>query len=679
MKKLKQITLISVAILIIYFGYNYIISLKPIKNSLETSAVIEVFEKKLNEEKNEDETKGYDLEKTIRIIHGLESAKQNSKKTKDFLEYLAKQDYEDVANDVIKAKLKLIPILNVLQNEEENLNENEDIWNTFSKASNILLDEGSSIALKASISGGLDPSMAINLMNISSKTFSAINESKNISKSIKQKIKEIESDYIVYLNEFYPLYHKYMEEWDKVCLNRDNAYLSIHQGNIDSALISIEKALQINDTDSEALLMKTFCLLYKHQDKNEYFTEKLDVSYLENAKITIDKYLDTHPDKSAPALLLLGTYYLLNNEESLAINYYNQSAVEYPKQANLLLDMLNSYKQRSYLRKTAEGMYIVELYKSMMEGFGFYSPNFQKSLIAYNKGDYEESKEEIIRHFFRRGNQGVYDFLISDMNHCEKYLSESFELIFREKSFLNLVAETKTFNSEKLNIKIENKSDVKLDNVRVFLCIHFTDMYKDDYEVFKLENTINTINPNSIADFGDLEIDFSLYGKKKNLNEDVVTARAIILTDNLISWVDKEDFKIIKAKKSYQKGTNLEKLDDYLSVYDMNQNLLINEIISNSTYNIDKSYFGDDNFTLILPRNLVNYNPIFSISPLNNNNMIKPKSYILNGDNIEVTFPINLSKIKKIDFYINTDKFIVNWIFEISEDNKFKNSQINFL
>ena len=55
--------------------------------------------------------------------------------------------------------------------------------------------------------------------------------------------------------------------------------------------------------------------------------------------------------------------------------------------------------------------------------------------MAHNKGDHEKSKEEILKHFFRRSNQEVYDYLISDMNHCSNYLSESFNLIFKEKSF----------------------------------------------------------------------------------------------------------------------------------------------------------------------------------------------------------------------------------------------------
>ncbi|MBZ9628167.1 hypothetical protein LB450_08660 [Psychroflexus sp. CAK1W] len=676
MKKLKNIILIIVGLIVVYYAYDYFKTSSTPVVSEEAKATKETFEKSLREKKNAND---YNLEETIRIVHGLENAKEYVNSSSEYLQYLSKQDYSKVAPDVIEAKKKLIPLLNKLQKAEKRLEDSSNLWETFSVVSNIMADEGSTIALKASLSGGLDPSMATELISGSKKLFNMVAENNKINDDLKNIISDVEEDYLKYSIEFYPIYLKYMKEWDKVCLIRDNAYLSIHQGNINSALISLDRSLEINETDSESLIMKAFCHLYKYQNSYDKNPENLRHSNLETAKSLIDRYLNLYPDRSAPALLLLGSYHFLKGNESKAINFYNQSSVEYPKQANLLLDMLNSYKQRSYLRKTAEGMYIVELYKSMMQGFGFFSPNFQKSLIAYNEGDYEESKEEIIRHFFRRGNQGIYDFLISDMNHFEAYLPESFNMIFEEKSFFNLIAETTMFSSDKLNIKIENNSDININNVRVFLCVHFTDMYKSDYEVFKVENTINTIPAYSTADFGDLEIDFNLYGKQKSLDEDIVTARAIILTDDLIAWVDEKDFKIIKAKEAYKNNTDLETVNRYLSKQNLNDSQLKYEIVNNSIIEINEKYIGTDEIKLFIPRKIINFNPIFSINELNTVEGLKPDRVKLNGSYVELTFLKNIPEDKKIDFYINTEKFIINWEFEFTNDNKFINSDFKYM
>jgi hypothetical protein len=213
----------------------------------------------------------------------------------------------------------------------------------------------------------------------------------------------------------------------------------------------------------------------------------------------------------------------------------------------------------------------------------------------------------------------------------------------------------------------------------VFLAIHFTDMYKNDYEVFKLSNTINKISPYSTADFGDLEIDFKLYGKTKSLENDIVNARAIILTDNLISWVDNEDFKIIQAKKGYKNNNNSKEIDEYLSIYNLNIEKLKNDIFNNSLFQISENYLSKDEIEIKLPRLLVNLNPIFTINSLNSLERIKPDKTILNGDYVELTFLKNIPEDKKINFFINTDKFILNWSFKFTEDKKIIESEFKII
>ena len=64
-----------------------------------------------------------------------------------------------------------------------------------------------------------------------------------------------------------------------------------------------------------------------------------------------------------------------------ALSYFDQAAIEYPRQAEELTDLLNSYRSRTYLNKSVEGMYLLNLYKSTMEGFGLFSPNFYKAKV----------------------------------------------------------------------------------------------------------------------------------------------------------------------------------------------------------------------------------------------------------------------------------------------------------
>ena len=635
-----------------------------IQDSKETEQVKESLAKAKESKKDTD----FSLEETVRIINALQIARKNSNSSNEFLMKLAKQDYSNVANDVIEAKTKLIPILNRLQHEERKLEKSKDLWKNFSKISSVAMEEGSKIALKATVSGGLDPSMLVNVASASKKTFDIIRKSDDLEEEVKDAILNIETDYIAYINEFSSVYFKYLKKWDRVCLYRDNAYLSINQRDINSALHSLGEVLKISPDDKEALLMKSLCLLYKAQANNSSKNQDdINRSYDVEAKNILQNYLNNHPNESAPALLLLGTYHKINGNNQKAINYYNQSSIEYPRQAMLLLDMFNSYKKRSYILKSAEGHYILKLYKSMMLGFGFFSPNFQKSIIAYNKEDFKESKEEILRHFFRRGNQESYDYLISDMNYCKEYLSKSYELIFKEKSFLDLKIENQMFNTDKLDISIKNNSDVKLSNVRLFLCVHFTDMYKDDYKVFKIDKTVSNLNANEEVSFGELEINYELYDEKKK-TEDIVNTRAIILSDKFISWVDKKEFKISKAKKSYIKEGK-KNIDEMISHLGINYKELINILTSYSIIDFESSYMNKDNLTIKLPRELAALSPVFSLNELNSTSSILPEDINIDGSNIKMDFDINVPKNEIVNLFLNTSGFRVKLDLKRTNDD----------
>lgn len=640
----------------------------------EVKEIQEVFKKAKEKSANE-----YDLEETIRIIHGLDKARTEANNFDEFFEYMQIQDYSNVAPDVIEAKSKLLPILNELKMAEEDLDEANELWATFAGLSEVMIDQAAPFAVSAVVGGGFNPGMVSQIVDMGQDAFSVLEKQKNVKEEIKGKITSIREDYLSYLHDFSTVYYKYMNDWDKLCLVRDRVYLEIHQGNIDAALLSSKELLQLNPDDSEGRILRSLCLIIKLQEAQEMSSnEELVIDYTSEAETILESYLNDHPDRSAPALLLLGSLNWINGNIDKAISLYDQSAVEYPRQSDKLLDMLNSYEQRSYLRKTAEGMLVLELYKATMEGFGLFSPNFQKAIIALNENDINTSKKEIVNHFFRRGNQGVYDYLISDMIHCETYLPESFNLIFQEKSFLDLEASTSLWDSDELNIKIINRSDVELSNVRVFLCIHFTDMHKDDYEVFKVATTVNKIEAQSTADFGSSEVVFDLYGKKKSLEDDIVTIRAIVVTDDIITWVDKDRFKFIKIKESYEHYQTSIDSSRYTSLQ-LDFRGKLEEIRKETDIKIETSYISKDLIKIKLPRFLVQLNPYFSINELDVEEAVIPYSVKLNGPFIEVEVKHNIPEDGKIEFYMSSQRIKLRWNIYCDQEGNVDKVETNII
>lgn len=593
-----------------------------------------------------------DLEKTIRLFHILDDGYKQSQNVQEYLHFVASQDYRNIPADVINAKKKILPYYKSLRRAEQDLDDAErrKLWKTVTENESLIsvsspLAEG----VRVAVSGGLDAIAVSSLIFkgavAGKRFFEKLKMNEKLEKEAREALDKHQDAYLAYLDEYIKVYVTYMAKWNRLCLMRDQAYIAINNNDIDAALATLSQVLSEFPGDRESTLLKAFCLVRKAQMGE---TPSEMQGGLADAKKMLDTYIQDYPEKSAPAFVLLGTCYMLQGDEVKAKNLFDQSSVEYPRQTEELLDMYNSYNYRNYLTKSVEGHFVQTMYKSMMEGLGFFSPNFQKALVAYEKGDLSHAKEEIFHHFFRRGNQDVYDYLITDMKYVEKYMPSLLNKIFEEHSFLDLQAYNPTLSfSDKLAVKVENRSDRRLSNVRLFLCLHLTDMYKDEYQVKKMETTVNNIEPHSVADFGRLQLDYEIYGKKKNNVSDIVSARAIIMTDSLIIWVDEDKVKRTNVLNNIKKKTNrtsFEKKNFKYMGKKWNGKSFADFVQSQSSVEIkDKegllgSVMGSKKIVFHFPRILDGLNPYFSFGQLNNKDAIMPISVILNGDHIDVEF-----------------------------------------
>lgn len=674
----------------------------------------------------------YDLEETIRILNSLEIAQTQAENFDDFLLYMAKQDYSQVASDVLKAKAKFFPVMQHMYQLQKEHKEFSTLWMLARSVAaggktlreNVDVTGVGLAVVAASATGG-----TAGAMDAASGSLSAVNtatnaafdhfvEEQELKHSLEKQIQKVKEEYINYLSEFAPIYYKYMKEWDRLCLNKDKAYLDIYAGRAEDALKSAEAVLQQSPNNREGLLLKSLCLIdlgKMNQEENLQFSlpfdiEKISIDTLDNEKIenpyfraasyTLKDYLSKYPEKSAPALLLQGVLLMDMGKEQAALSYFDQAAIEYPRQAEELTDLLNSYRSRTYLNKSVEGTYLLNLYKSTMEGFGLFSPNFYKAQYYTSKGNLNSSKEEILKHFYRRGNQGVYDCLLSDMKYCEDFLYSSFSPIVPEKSFIDIsiAAASKMLvmsKDDEISVTLNNRSDRDLENVRVFLCIHYTDMYKDDYDVVKIPTTKNRISRHEETDLGTVKL---TYDNKKV--DDITRVRAIVMTDDQICWVDEvkeKERKVIEhfaagysksnvidnAKKNYlsdlsidvstlkktiEEGiringsaTTLESASITLKSWAKSGIATISGMFSSSDEtkssleNLWEETSGSD-LKIELPRLLVFIDPEFSINPIQDEEIsIKPVESFLAGPYIKLKFEYAIETGKIIPLYIYSD------------------------
>jgi len=654
----------------------------------------------------------YDIEQTVRVLNALEIAQANSKNFNEFLEYMAKQDYTGVAPDVMESKQKLLPILQYmykLQRQDKDLN---DLWMLARSAARGAASADDPFRLAGAVFGNplaiLDIMHSDDASKATDAAFEQYEKDKELKASLKRDIEKLRASYLQYLTDYAPIYHKYMKEYDALCVQKDRAYLDLYGGRVGDALGHTRQILSKYPHNSEAMLLQSMALIMKapamalpSSPEGDTIVGKPGIeSYVSpsggeggagasfgEANATLDYYMQEYPGKTAPALVLKGLMAQKMGNEQAAMSYFDQASIEYPRQAAQLTDMLDSYRTRTYLNKTTEGQFLQRLYSSTMEGYGMFSPNLLKAKHFANQGKMEQARQEIYNHFFRRGNQGIYSALLSDMQFCEEHLYGPFKQLLIEHSYLDVEVSPKREwlfwkSDDLLNVKIINRSDIDLQNVRVFLCIHYTDMYKDEYDVVKVPRTMNIIPKHSTADLDTLRITYP--GKKY---DDITRIRAIAVTDDRICWVDDVNYKqnhvldFLRGGRSQSEQLQQAR-EEYLTNYSLNPDQLRQTLKEGSSVlppeedpGEEKSFwdkvegwitFPDNNLKIELPRVLTMLDPVFSLRAIDGMDALSPKENYLAGTAIHLEFDYVPQYEEKLPLYIYSDfvSFRVNILYK---------------
>ncbi len=608
----------------------------------------------------------YDIEQTVRIMNSLEVAQSQADSFEDFLEYMARQDYRHVATDVLEAKRMLFPILDEMNMLRRTQKELSSVWYCLRGATRKLTDDASeqgatAYALTLCSSGGAT-AVAAGV----DAAFDAYQEQQELKRKTEKQLNRLRRQYIAYLERYMPVYYKYMDEWNALCLNKDRAYIHLYAGKASEALESAERVLDQHPTNCEGLLLKAVALIrLGHEGQTgrvrpsdaalnqQWLADgpavKLDARIRANpcyftAQRTLDDYMRIYPDRAAPALLLCGILEEELGHDTQAMACYEQAAVEYPRQAERLTDLLDAYVNRTYLTQSVEGHYLLNYYRSTMEGAGIFSPNFRKAALLARRGDAAAAREEIYKHFFRRGSQAVQDCLLSDMQYCETNLAGCFRPMVLEQAYIDLQYEPAAKfmgmgkKAGQLKITLANRSDTRIENVRIFLCMHTVGMYKDDYDIIRMTQTRNVIEPYETVVFNRVDI-------SPRQIEDITRLRAIVMTDDKVCWIDDAAVKQQKAVTTQrddsdrnarqQHNLRREQFMRDLSITTASLNRLIAQ---RTTATTDRGWL-ESTLTVRLPRMLALLAPQFTMHAIEDSDRSRrPASNRLIGESIELTF-----------------------------------------
>lgn len=190
----------------------------------------------------------------------------------------------------------------------------------------------------------------------------------------------------------------------------------------------------------------------------------------------------------------------------------------------------------------------------------------------------------------------------------------------------------------RIDVSLTNRSDMRIENVRVFLCIHATGMYKDDYDVVKIPESKSVVGPYATAVFENVDIAPRQF-------DDITRIRAIVMTDNRICWLDDAAVKKqnaiagLRAQSDISDNQRLAmKRRQFMRDLSISSDGLCRIIRERSKVSTESGWFSGSMHVRI-PRLLALLAPYCTINPIEDTDRaLIPVDNKIVGDYIELTF-----------------------------------------
>jgi hypothetical protein len=541
-----------------------------------------------------DQATSYDLDKTIRVIDETDKMLEDTRNLPEYLAWAARQDYTGVAPEVLQARKDVLSVVMRLYASQVAQEDQEELTRFSAET---ILQMASLVGVEGKAGVGITGSFSLDREQ-AEKLVAQAREERIERKGLRKAVRQSENDLLTALVNYSGVYARYLEEWDRLCLSRDQAYLAVTTEDWAVVAAAAERAIRLAPNEREAHLLLALALV----EGGPQVLPEVDV------KALLYAYIEAHPDATAPALVLLGMEEEREGNFTEAELSLMQAAAYYPRESQSLSDLFNPYEARSYLRATREGRYVLQQYQSTMMGAGRFSPDLQLARLAFRTGKPELGRKKLMEHFYRRRAQKEWAFVLDDIRYAMAEFGDAFRAIFPPESYLDLVMKPSLMGlSGNLSLSVRNRSDIVLHNATLLLCVHYTDMYPDDYEVIVGGDTKPALNAHEETSFGEVSVDAEVLGKKR-ARDDVVRIRAILVADEAVTWVDTEEYRVAEAKEFRDKPPT--PLNDTPA---RAMPGVMEALGRESSLSIEKSRFGKDGVVIRLPRDLVLLSPIFDL------------------------------------------------------------------
>ncbi len=488
------------------------------------------------------ERAGYDLDRTIRFIHQVDRAVEGGADLQSWLLASAREDTRGVPAEVLERRNALLGVVQALHARTREAEEAEALWaftGEYLLSALSLVKFDVDVSVEAAVTGGagkagVDREQAAKLLEqlVARRAEQA---------ALRRQIAGMEGALLTALVDWASVYAKYVSEWDRLCLQRDRAYLAAEAGDWARTAEAAREAIRLAPDEREAHLLLALAMLEGPREGGETAGSQRDAELF---RLLADQ-LERHPDATAPVLLLQGAH-AAERDPGEAKLLLQQAAAYYPRQSARLAELLDPYRARAWLRRSREGGRILERYQAMMLGAGAFSPDLRLAQLHFAQGEVEQGRSKVRDHFARRRAQQQWSFLLSDVQFCEQTLGPHWRAIFPEEAWLDLKV-SPALLSDAVKLEVKNRSARTLHNATLVLLVQFTDMLPDDYEAIAAERTVPAVIAHETTDFGERRLETKLWGQLQKGVRDVVRHRAILVSDEAVVRVETDEFKLAEA------------------------------------------------------------------------------------------------------------------------------------
>ncbi len=482
----------------------------------------------------------YDVEATLRAVRELDLAVKQAGSVREFLERVARGDYRRVSPKVLATRKRVVDVLVRYYGALDRQRDEEELWGAFTRWSDDLARvlQTTDVALGPVSLSPSDPARQRLLSEERARR-------EQVRQETAAEVRRFEEELLYALDAAVPVFREVEDEWARLCAQRDRAYLQVSARQLDDAAQSARTALELAPGDREASLLLALALV--EQDAMVGSPERgPEVERL------LDGVLHEAPD-CAPALLLRGLWRWRRGDRSGGRSDLELAMTRYPVQAQALRDELDPYSKREYLRQTRQGGRVTGIYRTMMLGANHFSPELQLARLELESGETVDALARVKDHFARRRAQGQWDLVLYDLEFCEDLLGERYRDYFAEKSYLDLVIETRAVR-EAVAVSIDNRSDRALRNAALVLAVRFTDMVEGEYEAFTAGETQAAVPPLAKTGFGNVELAYDGLGARKTYEDVIRPVRAVVIADEGVFWIDSIEYKGELARREADAG-----------------------------------------------------------------------------------------------------------------------------